>query len=294
MRYYIMKKKLLIIPLAMIIALSAACSKVNAPANSGTSPITNATQGGQASSSGDPATTGEQNGVIVNALKEYTAAQVRKDADSLASRYTNILKIENLGKTTKGNDIILLKLGKGDNKVLMVGEMHAREHITASYLMRMIEEYASAYTNNTKYGEYDVKKILDENTIYFVPASNPDGMDIVTNNTKPNITIADYDKFWSTWKSNGNGVDLNANFPYYWDLIKIESDNPGKDLYKGPSAGSENETKALMSLCKNNNFSFMLTFHTKGRVIFWRDEGSGVVPGDESLANKISNFVGFA
>lgn len=300
-----MKKKLLLIPLVIVITLSSACGKVNPPSQT-TNQSNTATQGTQASSSSNPSATatatgsatstsspGEQKGLIVNALKEYTTAQFRKDVDALAARYGNIIKTENLGKTTKGNDIILLKLGRGDNKVLMVGEIHAREHITASFLMKVIEEYASVYTNNTKYGEYDVKKILDENTIYFVPVANPDGLDIVTNNTKPNLTIADYDKFWSTWKSNGNGVDLNSNFPYYWDQIKIGSDKPRKELYKGPSAGSENETKVLMTLCKSNSFGFMLTFHTKGRVIYWRDEGSGVLPGDEKLANTISNLTGY-
>jgi len=309
-----MKKKMLLIPLVMVLILNTACGKAKPPAKTIGQTARHATSQAQstnkATSQASTAPLVTQNTVkptvistptpapqssgIVNVFKEYTTAQLRKDADALAGLYPDVIKTQSIGTTTKGNDIILLKLGKGDKKVLMIGEMHARENITSSYLMRVIEEYASAYTNNIKYGKYDVKNLLDENTIYFVPVSNPDGLDIVTNNIKPNITVVGYDEFWSTLKANGNGVDLNANFPFYWDEINIMRDRPRSELYRGPSAGSENETQALMNLCFNNNFEFMLSFHIRGRVLYWRDAGNGILPGDEKLANTISVLTGYA
>ena len=43
------------------------------------------------------------------------------------------------------------------------------------------------------------------------------------------------------------GVDLNRNFPFKWACCQGASDDPCSQLYRGPSAGSEDETQAITS-----------------------------------------------
>jgi len=179
--------------------------------------------------------------------------------------------------------------------VLWVGAVHAREIATSAYLMLFTEEYANACYNSNPYGRFtagDSQQILDEFTIYIVPAVNIDGMDIVTANGLVNVSINDDDR--ETWRGNANGVDLNRNFPFDWDKgRKIDTEKDGFFYYKGESEGSEPETKALMSLCESVNFEFLVSCHVQGQVIFWRDDKNGVIPGDETLANTISQVTGY-
>jgi len=57
-------------------------------------------------------------------------------------------------------------------------------------------------------------------------------------------------------RQNGDGIDLNRNFPYRWRRINV-----GTSTYSGPSAASEPETKALMAFITKVNPRITITFH---------------------------------
>jgi hypothetical protein len=46
------------------------------------------------------------------------------------------------------------------------------------------------------------------------------------------------------------GVDLNRNFPYQWGLSSGSSGDPCSETYRGTSAGSEPEVKAIIDYTK--------------------------------------------
>ncbi len=227
---------------------------------------------------------------IVNYKKAYTSARVNSDIKALQKAYPDIIELGTIGKSAKGADIPLLKLGKGSQKALICAGIHSREYLTVGFTMRSIEEYAQAYYSSTgKYGNYDMKELLDRYTLYIVPVINPDGMDIVTNKQK---TLFDKKTKTTEYKGNANGVNLNRNFPFAWDKITNGS-TLGSESYKGKSAGSEPETKALMQLCKENNFNWMISMHLYGNNVFWRDDKNGVINGDKAFADKLNKVCGF-
>ncbi len=229
---------------------------------------------------------------VVDPLTPYTSTRLNEDVLTLTNNYPDIIQLEYIGQSELGKDIPLLKLGKGKRAVLWAGAMHSREVVTSAFLMLTAEEYANAYTNHASYGDYTAEKVqwlLEEFTIYIVPMTNPDGVDIVTDRGESNVTVSNR----KTWKSNANGVNLNRNFPFDWAKNRNDVSNSNYLYYKGPSAGSEAETKALIALCESVPFEHLVSCHVMGKILYWRDNKNGAVPGDEALSKTISQITGY-
>lgn len=231
---------------------------------------------------------------IVNYTKAYTTDEVARDIKLIAKQYPDAVTVSSAGKSTLGQDLTLVKLGHGNKKALITGGIHSREHLTVTFTMLCLEEYAAAYCSKTgAYGGYNMKQLLDSYTLYIVPLMNPDGMDVVTKFTNP---LYNYTGSRMEFKSNINGVNLNRNFPFYWGSITdggISTRYTDSQKYKGPSAGSEAETKAIMNLCKQNRFEWLFSMHLRGNCIYWRDSASGTIPGDWDLTQKLTNKCGY-
>jgi g-D-glutamyl-meso-diaminopimelate peptidase len=248
-----------------------------------------------------PVSTEKSEGLIIDPYTVYTSETFNMDANKLRDQFPDLVTVESIGKSVKGTDIKLIKFGKGSRKVLITAGIHARENININLIMRCINEYANAYESCENYGNYNVKSILDSTTIYFVPLINPDGLDIVNALADPILTsLAANNYIKVTWKANANGVDLNRNFPYLWDTII--SRYPDYDKIKAPyyrsfpgySAASEPETKAIVDLCAAYPFEFLVSLHTKGQIICWRDLENEVIEGDDKLAAIIENCLGYS
>lgn len=156
---------------------------------------------------------------IVNPYISYSYERMLNDSVKLSQAHHDIISIDSIGKSVEGRDLLLIMLGNGSRKIFLNRSHHAREYITTSLLMKMIDEYSKAYSNNEDFEGYDVNNLLNEYTIYFVPMVNPDGVNLVLNgidsvqNPKKAKSIQMTNKSYMAWKSNINGVDLNRNYP---------------------------------------------------------------------------------
>lgn len=226
---------------------------------------------------------------IVNHGIPYTYEKLCSDIDCLVLTYPDIIKAYTIGYSEQHRDIKTVTLGRGGKKALVVGGIHSREHVTVSFVMRCVEEYARAYCESKNYGDYDIKEILDEYTLYFVPMSNPDGTNIsVTRKNGANVSIKDFDP--DAFKANANGVNLNRNFPFNWEeQFSGKKSVTGDADYPGASPASESETRAIIDLCKDNDFEWLLDMHILGNGIYWRDSKNGAVKGDSALLKKIAD-----
>lgn len=183
--------------------------------------------------------------------------------------YPNLIsKLDTISniKTHDGNVIHYLKVSDNPNvkeinepQVLYTALHHAREPNSLSqmifYLWYILENYNK---------DEEIKYLVDNTEMYFIPCVNPDGY-IINEVNKPNGG--------GLWRKNGRkdnegklkGVDLNRNYGFEWGHDNNgSSNNVNSDTYRGTSAFSEPETQAVRELCVDNNFVMALNYHSYG------------------------------
>ncbi|WP_330350145.1 M14 family metallopeptidase [Streptomyces sp. NBC_00582] len=185
-----------------------------------------------------------------------------------------LTKVVSIGKTINGQDILALKLTKNAKKskdgskpsVLYMSNQHAREWITPEMTRRLLHYYLDHYKTDQR-----VKKIVDSTELWFVPSANPDGYDYTFQSAdnrlwRKNLRDVNGDGVIST----GDGVDLNRNFPYKWGYDdEGSSPNPTSQTYRGASAGSEPETKALDAFEKRIGFTYGINYHSAAELLLY-------------------------
>ncbi|MBE6758855.1 MAG: hypothetical protein E7554_02040 [Ruminococcaceae bacterium] len=229
---------------------------------------------------------------VVDYTKPYTSKLVARNCQELAAKYPELIKLDTIGTSTCGTDIILVRMGTGEKKAIITGGIHSREDITVNYVMRCIEEYAEAfYSNSGRYGSFKISDMLKEWTLYIVPVMNPDGIDIANDGMIPlyknGEPLSETELF--DYKNTSTGVNLNRNFPFEWGYEDpdINATTPDIDSYIGKSEASEPETKAIIRLCEENEFEWMFSFHIKGNMLYWADTVNKNAEKAELMANRL-------
>ncbi|MEV5381456.1 M14 family zinc carboxypeptidase [Streptomyces sp. NPDC052721] len=191
-----------------------------------------------------------------------------------AQAHPGLTKVESIGRTLGGQDILALKLTRNAKKskdgsrpaVLYMSNQHAREWITPEMTRRLMHYYLDRYTTDRR-----VKKIVDSTELWFVLSANPDGYDYTFKDSgtrlwRKNLRDVNGDGVIST----GDGVDLNRNFPYKWGYDdEGSSPNPTSQTYRGASPGSEPETKALDAFEKRVGFRYGINYHSAAELLLY-------------------------
>lgn len=206
---------------------------------------------------------------IITTSEAESYFSLAKNMDKLKNRYPGLLSVYSAGTSEAGRQQLMFTLGTGEKKALIVGAIHAREHITTKYLLKVVEDYCTSYSATGYYGNYNIKELLNTYTLYIIPCANPDGLEIIQSRDKAEgfVKISRL----SEYKANKNGVDLNRNFPIAWENINNNVTAPADFYFKGYESGDAKETQNLMKLCEENEFEFFISVHIKGNCIFWGD-----------------------
>lgn len=243
---------------------------------------------------------------IVQTNISYTYEILTKDIQKLKERYS-FLQIGNIGYTVLGKPIPYIRIGTGPKEVLYSASFHANEWITTVVLMKFVEDFSKAYTQNSTIYGYSAQEIFSSTSIYIVPMVNPDGVDLVTGAVAPETTIYENYQylarnfpaipFPSGWKANFNGADLNLQFPARWERareIKFAQgyNKPGPRDYVGEGPLTEPEALAIYSFTLRHNFRLILAYHTQGEVIYWK-YANFLPPQSEYIGTRFANSSGY-
>ncbi|MFJ7858050.1 M14 family zinc carboxypeptidase [Peribacillus sp. NPDC097206] len=243
-----------------------------------------------------------QSSSIVNPNQTYSYANMQKDIKKLEKAYPGLIKQEIIGKSEYGRNIYAVSLGKGESTVFINGSHHAREWITTNLNMNMIDKYAAAYKNNTGVNGYNVKKLLNDTTIWFVPMVNPDGVTLQQSGLK-SFPAKDHAKIikmnggsknFKRWKANGKGVDLNRQYSPNWKNLGGPK-SPSYKNYNGPKVAAASETKAILSFVDKIDPEIAISYHSSGQIIFWKYQQTGSrYTQDAHYASKLSKITGYS
>lgn len=228
-----------------------------------------------------------------------------EDCFYLRDQYSDILKVEEIGKSYDNRSIMMLKVGRGNKNIILTGGVHGRETINTIVMMKMLETYCQLLLNRNNVDIHGLwkKKIsdyLEKCSLYFIPLLNPDGYMISLQgfNVIQNKELRDHNISlnvpFSEWKYNGRGIDLNRNFPSVTWRSKSAIRNG--DIYSGDFPGSELETKALIQVFETVKSIGYIDYHSRGKVIFYYRH---VMPNEynetqKELALDISKLTGYS
>lgn len=246
---------------------------------------------------------------VVNPYVPITYQQMLAIIEELEENFSELISWESIGKSWDNRNIILLKLGKGDTLIHINGSVHARERITTNIILKNIEDYCNAYYSKKIIKGYDVKKLLDQVTIYFVPMVNPDGVDytilgesaVIDAILKENLaSIASFDRspYFSginRWKANIKGVDINKQWNFGWEEKELlDPTKPSDSYYKGAYPHSEPETQALEKLSLLHPFMIYCSYHTQGSLFYWyKYQTANDLTEVINISKKITHITGF-
>ena len=108
------------------------------------------------------------------------------------------------------------------------------------------------------------------------------------------VTSSNLPTYLQQWKANANGVDLNNQFPSGW-AEKLSVSKPANCDYKGESALSEPEAKALATYTQSHSFDVTVSYHSTGGIIYieYPQASSSNNAKSRSLGNAISDLTGY-
>ena len=128
--------------------------------------------------------------------------------------------------------------------VLYSSNQHAREWISAEVNRRLLHHFIDGWRAKDK----EIRDLLKRTELWFVVVANPDGYQYTF----------DHERLWrKNLRDNdgngqitiGDGVDPNRNFREHWGYDNEgSSPDPADETYRGPSAASEPETRAMQGL----------------------------------------------
>lgn len=178
----------------------------------------------------------------------------------------DFVTLETVGESVEGRPIQAVRITgrgykKGDPKLLLTFQMHAREWIAGMAGVHAVEKIGSEAKKHPEW--------LQGMEVVLIPMVNPDGFE----------HSSKFDRMWrknrhpkagnatSYYMMDCSGVDLNRNFPVDWNGLGSTSKSPCSEVYVGASAGSEPETKAVMKVVDEAPLTAHFDYHSYSELI---------------------------
>ena len=203
----------------------------------------------------------------------HSYTEVTTEVAAVAAAHPSIVSRFSIGKSHQGRDLWAVKISDNvgtderEPEVLFDGGTHADEHMGVEMTLKILHWLVDGYGADTR-----ITSAVDNHEIWIVFMVNPDG--------------AEYDiaggKFHH-WRKNRQptpgtssiGTDLNRNFGYKWGGGGNTSSNPAAITYRGPSAFSSPETRAMRDFMASRvvngrqQIRTAITYHEFGRLVMW-------------------------
>jgi hypothetical protein len=213
---------------------------------------------------------------------------IKDEMIALANANPDVMKLEQIGTTTLGKPIYVIKMTADARNVpdgtrdaiLFSAVNHAREWIAAE-MGRRLPGWFAAHKNDPK-----VKELIQTREIWFLPIQNADGYDFTftcglgdaNEMCDYRVRTQDDNRFWrKTLRDNNDdgihgdrqdGVDPNRNYPAKRGIDEEGASNSfTSETYRGPYALSEPEDLAVDRLQRRVHFRANINYHSAGQLL---------------------------
>ncbi|HEU0243592.1 MAG TPA: M14 family zinc carboxypeptidase [Candidatus Limnocylindrales bacterium] len=203
----------------------------------------------------------------------HTYAEMVADITAVQAAHPDIVRTFSIGTSDKGRTIWAAKVSDNvsvdepEPEVLFDGLHHSDEHMGLEMTLRILHWLANGYGTDQR-----ITDIVNTREVWIIFAVNPDG--------------AEYDISggrFHHWRKNRQpnagttaiGTDLNRNYGYHWGGGGLTSTNPKAITYRGPSAFSAPETRAVRDFLASRvvdgrqQIRVAISFHEYGRLVMW-------------------------
>lgn len=193
--------------------------------------------------------------------------------DDLVADHPGIASKFSYGTSYEGRQLVGVKISdnvatdEAETEVLFTAHQHAREHLTVEMALYIMDLLTDGYGSDSR-----VTSLVNSREIWILPDLNPDGgeYDIATGS-------------YRSWRKNRQpnsgtsavGTDLNRNWGYQWGCCGGSSGSPSSDTYRGPSAESAPEVRAVANWVRGRvvggvqQIKAHIDWHTYSELILW-------------------------
>jgi hypothetical protein len=212
-----------------------------------------------------------------------TYAELTAILQNYAAKFPALVRVESIGKSHEGRDIWAIKISDNVNQhenepaVFFNAMHHAREVMTTEVAIDIIDQLTVKYATDQA-----VQNWVDSNEIWIVPMVNPDG----------NNRVWTSNSMWRKNTREGYGVDINRNYPYAWGSCGGSSGSTYSDTYRGPSAGSEPETQAVMDLVRRVQPVISVSYHSYSEIVIYPYGCDGERAEDRDIVEGLGRELG--
>lgn len=211
------------------------------------------------------------------------------------------------GRSAAGQPLVGVHVGgHGYPQVIAQYAIHAREWVTSLLALGHVGRAESGcFCSRGDRGGVSVANKDLCGGVYILPLTNPDGAALALRGESFLRTLSkeraafleeiNGGKDFSLWKANAEGVDLNVNFPARWGTGRSNVFSPAPQNFVGSAPLCAPESAALAAFTEKVRPAATVSFHTKGREIYWEffQKGEGAAR-DARIARALSEETGYA
>jgi hypothetical protein len=203
----------------------------------------------------------------------HNYAEMNANIDALVAARPTIAGKFVYGTSHEGRPLVGVKISdnvatdEAEPEVLFTAHQHAREHLTVEMALYIMHLLADNYGSDSR-----ITNLVNSREIWIMPDLNPDGgeYDIATGT-------------YRSWRKNRQpnsgssavGTDMNRNWAYQWGCCGGSSGSTSSDTYRGPSAESAPEVKAVADWVRGRvvggvqQLKAHVDWHTYSELILW-------------------------
>src|SRR5690242_9776991 len=173
----------------------------------------------------------------------HSYTELTADVAAVAAAHPDIVRRFSIGKSYQGRDIWAVKVSdnvlvdENEPEVLFDGGHHSDEHMGVEMTLHILHWLVDGYGKDPR-----ITGAVNVHEIWIVFNMNPDGSEYDISGGK-----------FHYWRKNRQptpgttsiGTDLNRNYGYRWGGGGRTSTNPQAITYRGPSAFSTPEDRAM-------------------------------------------------